>query len=265
MDMRKILVTNDDGIDGLGMKALADRLSALDGVDVYVLAPDSNRSAVSSLLTMSSPMKFVRRRDLGRNWFSCSGSPVDCVIAGLCSDVFGERVKFDAVFSGINKGANLGTDIVYSGTCAAARQSVLYKVPGVAVSVESYDGSWKFDDVADFCAKNLDKLISLSASGSSPSSSCDLFVSVNACSSDNHKDAVFTSLCERDYCDRISILDDPNGNGDVFYGFFKGGEIKSRSRGGKAPVDFDVSFRGGISVTRVFAEPSFFDDSASIF
>jgi hypothetical protein len=88
---------------------------------------------------------------------------------------------------------------------------------------------------------------------------------VNACSSDNHKDAVFTSLCERDYCDRISILDDPNGNGDVFYGFFKGGEIKSRSRGGKAPVDFDVSFRGGISVTRVFAEPSFFDDSASIF
>ena len=155
MDMRKILVTNDDGIDGEGMKALADRLSMLEGVEVYVLAPDSNRSAVSSLLTMASPMKFVRRRDKGDRWFSCSGSPVDCVIAALCSDVFGERVEFDAVFSGINKGANLGTDIVYSGTCAAARQSVLYKVPGIAVSVESYDGTWKFSDVADFCRDKI--------------------------------------------------------------------------------------------------------------
>ncbi|MBR6913542.1 MAG: 5'/3'-nucleotidase SurE [Treponema sp.] len=265
MNNRKILVTSDDGIDGAGLKSLVEKLSAVGGVDVYVLAPDSNRSAVSSLLTMTEPMKFVRRRDKGERWFSCSGSPVDCVIAALCSTLFGESVKFDAVFSGINKGANLGTDIVYSGTCAAARQSVLYDIPGIAVSVESYDGTWKFDDVADFCAKNLDRLISLCRSGSSEKSSCDLFVSVNASSSDNHKDAVFTSLSARDYCDRISILNDPNENADVFYGFFRGGQIKSNVRDRRSPLDFDVSFGGGISVTRVFAEPTAFDDSGSIF
>jgi len=260
--MKRILITNDDGIDGAGLIVLADRISKLHDVEIYVMAPDSNRSAVSSLLTMASPMKFVRRRDKGVNWFSCSGSPVDCVIAGLSSNVFdinkNENVKFDAVISGINKGANLGTDVIYSGTCAAARQAVLYGVPGIALSVESYDGTWKFDALADFCAENLDKLISLSTK--------ELFVSVNARSSDNYNGVVFSSLSIRDYCDRIKILEDPNGKSDLFYGFFKGGDIKSSGRKDeKSPVDFNVSFGGKISITRIFAEQTSFDDFSKIF
>lgn len=254
-----ILLTNDDGIDGEGLLALADALSRVEGISVFVMAPDSNRSAVSSLLTMTKPMKFVRRRE---NWFSCSGSPVDCVIAGLRSSIF-DGVKFDAVVSGINKGANLGTDVVYSGTCAAARQATLYGIPGIALSVESYDGNWDFSGMARFCAENVSRLVSLCTG--------ELFVSVNGRSSDKYSGAVFSSLSVRDYKDQFRILADPAGkNPDLFYGFFVGSEISTAARSGasrdsadffvtKEPAD-DGSFR--VSVTRIFAEPSAADDSS---
>lgn len=252
--MMNILLTNDDGIDGEGLRVLYERLSLLPNVHLYVMAPDSNRSAVSSLLTMMKPMKFVKKSE---RVFSCSGSPVDCVISSMCSNVFANSecadengfVKFDAVISGINKGANLGTDVVYSGTCAAARQSVLYNVPGIALSVESYDGTWNFNAMANFCAENLEKLISLSTSM--------LFVSVNGRSSDKYNEAVFTLPSIRNYGDRFKIISDPSGNENVSYGFFVSGEIKTfaKEKTDFELSDFSVSKNNKVSITRIYAEP----------
>lgn len=234
MYSKNILLTNDDGIDGEGLLELEKKLSEV--CNVYVLAPSSNRSAVSSQLTMHYPLKIEKRGD---NRFACFGSPVDCVITALRSDLFG--VRFDAVFSGINKGANLGTDIIYSGTAAAARQAVLYKIPGIAVSLESFDDIWKYSALADFCAKNLEKLISLCTD--------ELFVSLNACSSDKYKEAVISPLCIRDYRDMVSIIKAPD---DKLYSFFKGGNIQSKGVDG---CDAYISESGRIAISRIYAEP----------
>ncbi len=248
-----LLLTNDDGITGEGLILLEKTLKDA-GASVFVLAPDSNCSGVSSLLTMENPLVFRRVKE---NWFSCSGSPVDCTISAILSTIFGGR-KFDAVISGINKGANLGTDVVYSGTCAAARQAVLYGVPGIALSVESYDGTWKFGAMAEFCAKNLKKLISLCTN--------DVFVSVNGRSADIYNGVGFASLSIRDYRDRVSLISDPNGSDDVFYGFFAGGNIQSSKRKEeKCEDDFSMSSRGLVCVTRIFAEPSAKNDFGSEF
>ena len=126
----KVLVTNDDGIEGEGLKVLVDSLKKV--ADVYVLAPDSNRSAVSSKISMWNNLVLKKH---GEQFYSCSGMPADCVICAVKSQFFG--VEFDAVISGINAGPNLGTDVIYSGTCAAARQAVLMGLAGIAVSLES--------------------------------------------------------------------------------------------------------------------------------
>ena len=231
---RAVLLTNDDGIQCEGLTVLEQALRAV--ADVYVLAPDGNRSAVSNHITMHRPLCLSA---CGAGRFASEGNPVDCVIAALRSDLFG--VRFDAVVSGINRGANLGTDIVYSGTAAAARQAVLYGMPGIAVSLESYDGSWQFAPLADFVAKNLGALVSLCTK--------DSFVSVNAASRSSYAGVAVTTLSRRNYLDRVEILDAPDGKR---YGFFAGGEIVT---GGAAGNDYEAVRDGKISVSLVRAEP----------
>ena len=233
MSRRRILVTNDDGIWAEGLRVLIEKLSSVR--NVYGMAPEENRSAVSNLFSMSRPL---RLKKVGEREYSCSGSPADCVIVATRSNLFG--VSFDAVVSGINRGANLGTDIVYSGTAAAARQAVLYKYPGIAVSLESEDGSFNFAPLAEFVAKNLETLISLSSD--------ELFVSLNAYSSDNYNEAVFTSLCERNYNDTVSIVDGDDG---FKYGSICGGELVSS--GGE---DFPAVKAGKISISLIRASPT---------
>ena len=228
----KILLTNDDGISCEGLRVLAEKLSSM--CDVYVLAPDANRSAVSNKFSMNSPLRISH---VGEKMYSCSGTPCDCVIVATKSNLFG--VKFDAVVSGINRGANLGTDIIYSGTIAAARQAVLYGIPGIAASLESRDGiEFNFSPLAEFISKNLGKLISLSSQ--------NLFVSLNAYSSDDYNEVVFTSLSERDYNDVVPLIDAPDG---FKYGFICGGELVSKGE------DFDAARAGKISISLVSVNP----------
>lgn len=239
LSRKKILITNDDGIDGEGLRALAARMSEC--CDVYILAPDSNRSAVSSMITMG---RHIELKKHSRNAFSCSGSPADCVIAALRSELFG--VQFDAVFSGINSGPNMGTDVVYSGTCAAARQAVLLGVPGIAVSLEASgldysSGDFNFGPLADFCAKNVGSLISLCSGG--------VFVSLNATSSDEYSEAVFASLCRRDYGDMFFLKKSADG----FSGMCISEEIKVC---GAEDCDYNAARSGKIAVSLIYAEPA---------
>lgn len=236
---KKILVTNDDGIDGEGLKVLVSSLARV--CEVYVLAPDSNRSAVSSKITMGRRLNFSRKSE---REYACSGMPADCVICALTSPLF--DVHFDAVVSGINAGPNMGTDVIYSGTCAAARQAVLMGVPGIAVSLESQffdyvqDG-FNFRPLADFCANNLDTLISL-CSG-------DVFVSLNATSADSYKEAVFASACRRDYGDKVLI--DDNGD-DCLSGICMSEGI---TVSGESDSDYTIARSGKIAISLIYAEP----------
>ena len=236
---KKILVTNDDGIEGEGLKVLVESLKKV--CDVYILAPDSNCSAVSSKITMGRKLQ-IHKHDEGV--YSCSGMPADCVISALTSPLFG--FEFDAVVSGINAGPNMGTDVVYSGTCAAARQAVLMGIPGIAVSLESKffdyarDG-FNFKPLADFTAKNLNTLISLCTG--------EVFVSLNATSADTYKEAVFASLCVRDYGDEV-VLESESDNS--LTGLCTTGTI---SVSGNEDSDYNIARSGKIAISLIYAEP----------
>lgn len=137
----RVLLTNDDGIAADGLAAVRVALARA-GMDVLTLAPDGNRSATGHHTTIREPITLRRLPDdqLGERW-SCTGSPVDCVRMGLLS---GQFVDVDVVVSGINHGVNLGEDVFYSGTVAAAIESVLLGYPALAVSQAATPGSTGF-------------------------------------------------------------------------------------------------------------------------
>ncbi len=123
----KILVTNDDGIHAPGIRVLAEELSRLG--EVAVVAPDRERSAVGHALTLHHPLRAER---VAHNWFAVDGTPTDCVNLGIHSLL---DFQPNLVVSGINRGANLGDDITYSGTVAGALEATLMGIPAIAVSL----------------------------------------------------------------------------------------------------------------------------------
>jgi 5'-nucleotidase len=126
----KILISNDDGVSAPGLKVLADALADLG--EVIVVAPDRNRSAASSSLTIDNPLR-VTKTSLG--YYAVSGTPADCILIAHHSILRGELP--DIVVSGINMGANLGDDVLYSGTVAAAIEGRFLGVPALAISMAS--------------------------------------------------------------------------------------------------------------------------------
>ncbi len=129
----KILLTNDDGIDADGLQILKEVLSAEH--DVFVIAPDRERSACSNIFTMRDEVIIT---DRGKNSFSVSGYPADCVSIGVHSDIIPD---IDLVISGINHGPNLGDDIHFSGTVAGARTAFIFGKPAIAASIDSFHTS----------------------------------------------------------------------------------------------------------------------------
>ena len=123
-----VLLTNDDGIGARGLHELRRALGELDGVEVRVIAPDSNRSASARSITTRSPIWVEEVEfDDGTIGFATEGTPVDCVrFAEL--GLLGERP--DLIVSGINHGSNLGDDVTYSGTVAAAFEGIVLGLPG---------------------------------------------------------------------------------------------------------------------------------------
>lgn len=146
-----ILLTNDDGIEAEGLKTLEKVLG--DFVRLVVVAPDRERSAVSHGLTIHSPLEIKK---LEKDRYTLNGTPADCVIYALqhLFDVFPNMV-----ISGINHGANLGDDIMYSGTVAAAREASRHGIPSMAVSQAYDDRPIRFKECAAFTRKLVSTLI----------------------------------------------------------------------------------------------------------
>jgi 5'-nucleotidase len=147
--MLEVLLTNDDGIEAEGLQALRRTLGDLDGVRLEVIAPDGNRSATARSITTRRPL-LVTEVDFGDGTvgYATDGTPVDCVRLAQLGLIDGLNV--DLVVSGINHGANLGDDITYSGTVAAALEALILGVPGIAVSQQSRGRELDFSDTSGF-------------------------------------------------------------------------------------------------------------------
>ncbi len=145
----KILISNDDGYLATGINALTDALEQV--ADVVVVAPDRNRSAASSSLTLHTPL---RVRKYGENRYKVDGTPSDCVHLAVTGFLDEEP---DLVVSGINHGANLGDDVIYSGTVAAAMEGRFLGLPTIAVSLVGHDLQ-HFDAAARIASELVQKI-----------------------------------------------------------------------------------------------------------
>ena len=143
---KRILLSNDDGIGAEGLQALAKALEEV--AEVWVIAPDQERSGHSHALSLHRPLKTTQLRS---RWFQLSGTPVDCVFMAFHNLM--KDAPPDLVVSGINHGANLATDVFYSGTVAIAREAALRGVPGIAMSLVSKT-STRFEHALP-CARRL--------------------------------------------------------------------------------------------------------------
>ena len=160
----RVLLTNDDGIEAEGLQALRRALRGVPGIELAVIAPDGNRSATARSITTRRPL-WVQQVDFGdgTHGYATDGTPVDCVrLAAL--GLVGEQPEL--IVSGINHGSNLGDDITYSGTVAAALEALLLGVPGIAVSQQStaremdfrLGSRFAFDVAAEFVARVVEEL-----------------------------------------------------------------------------------------------------------
>ena len=232
----KILLTNDDGIQSGGLQKLAEVLRSRPEHRVYVIAPENNRSGISHAVSvLSAPVKLTK---LSEDTWTCSGYPADCVIVAILGEL---PWKPDLVISGINEGENLGTDIIYSGTAAAARQASLAGIPAIALSLASYDNLC-FDMAALWAADHLEELVALWEE--------DTFLNVNIPNCPGGPDGmVAASPAHKKYSDVLKVMTAPD---ESRWCFLTLGEDDVPKEAGS---DCDAVSRNLVSVSSVYNYP----------
>lgn len=255
MSAMKVLLTNDDGITASGLHAFRRALLRIPGIELAVIAPDSNRSAVGRGITTREPLVVdeVEFGD-GTTGFATDGTPVDCVrFATLGLLPFTPEL----IVAGINHGANLGDDITYSGTVAAAFEGVILDIPAIAVSQQAvrgqmgwhFGGELDFDAGAEFAANLVARLDDLPLPPGT-------LLNVNVPAGE----VLGTRVCKlgrRIYRDRLELQDEDEGNGrrrfriygdDPSYVDEDGTDFEAIAEGHIAvtPVHFDLTHRPSI-------------------
>lgn len=228
MKRPRILVCNDDGIHGPGLPALIAAMRRVGEVTVSV--PEHERSADSHSLTLHKPIR-VRRTEPGV--YTLNGSPADCARFGVLEIL---RQKVDLVVSGINRGYNLGEDVIYSGTVAAAMEATLLKVPALAFSQDP--GSEDYRAAAAFAQGLARRTLRRGL----PPGTC-LNVNFPVPGRSGFKGAVATRLGRRIYGTDITRRADPRG---LDYFWLAGREVTGVDEPG---TDVAVVGRGRVSVT----------------
>jgi 5'-nucleotidase len=225
-----IMVTNDDGIQAPGILALTAALRELG--DVTVVAPDRERSAAGHSLTLHSPLRVF---ELKKGFYAVDGTPTDCVNMGIHSLL---SFRPDLVVSGINHGPNLGDDITYSGTVAAAMEATLMGIPAMAVSLATYERSGHFS-VAALVAVRLAKQV---IANGLPE---DTFLNVNIpdCSEADMNSVLVTRQGKRSFVGKIEDKTDPRGRKYYWIG------SEEPSFNDEEGTDFHALNRRHVSVT----------------
>lgn len=222
-----ILLTNDDGIRARGLMAMRDHLEDLGSV--MVVAPENEMSGVSHSVTLEKP---IRVRWIDRNTAAVNGTPTDCMLLAVHELL---KKRPDVVVSGINLGPNLGNDVTYSGTVAAALEAAIHGIKAVSISVVSRKDP-DFGPAARFGKKLIQHLKGVEV----PS---DTFLNVNV--PDGEVRGVrITRLGRRTYRDDVVQIDDPEGK--MYYKI--GGEPVCEMEEG---TDVEAIEKGFISVTPI--------------
>jgi 5'/3'-nucleotidase len=206
----KVLLTNDDGIQASGLHAMRRALLEIPGIELAVIAPDSNRSATARSITTRRPL-WVEEVEFGdgTSGFATDGTPVDCVRFATLGLI---EFQPELIVSGINHGSNLGDDITYSGTVAAALEGVVLGIPAIAVSQQAdraglsyhHEGSFGFAAVASFAARIVEQLDEFPMPD-------ETLINVN-CPAGEVKGAQVTRLGKRRYNDTLELEEeDPSG------------------------------------------------------
>ena len=224
-----ILLTNDDGIHSKGILTLAKHLTRKH--DVYVVAPERERTCVAHAVTLHKPLRF---REVSERMYASNGTPADCVLLGV-NAILPRRPDF--VVSGINTGPNMGQDVNYSGTVAAAKEGALLDIPSMAVSICAR-GKFLFDDAAGVAAGVIDAL----CEGEAPAGT---FANVNIPNLPRSmlKGFSVTRLGKRIYNDIVHERIDPRGG--KYYWIGGNGDNYERRRG----TDFYAVEKGFVSIT----------------
>ena len=254
----RVLLTNDDGIQAEGLHALRRALAPIEDVEVHVIVPDSNRSATARSITTRSPLTVEEvRLDDGASAFATDGTPVDCVrFADL--GLVGERPEL--IVSGINHGSNLGDDITYSGTVAAAFEGIVLGIPAVAISQQSQarEMGFRFGRQFDFrtsAALGAAIVRRIADHGLPPGT----LLNVN-CPADPPSGIEVTRLGKRLYDDELKLVEESGDGRRRFeiYGFEPSFEDEpgtdlaaiARGRVSLTPVHFDLTHQDGLGHLR---------------
>ncbi len=208
----KVLLTNDDGINAIGLHAMRRALLEVPGLELAVIAPDSNRSATARSITTRTPL-WVDEVELGdgTTGYATDGTPVDCVRFAALGLI---EFKPELIVSGINHGSNLGDDITYSGTVAAALEGIVLGIPAIAVSQQADRGQvdfragrrWSpedFEDAARFVGRMVEELDEV------PMPAATL-LNVN-CPAGKIEGARACKLGKRIYRDRLELAEEEEG------------------------------------------------------
>ena len=198
----RVLLTNDDGLAAPGLLALARAMRS--AADTFVVAPEHERSAASHSITLHKPLRVARAAlgDIDVPAWATNGTPADCVVLAVLDLL---STPPDVVVSGINRGANLGMDLVYSGTVSGAVEAVLFGIPAVSISVASFtDMHW--EPAATFAATLAGEV---KRHGLPP----DTFLNVNVPNVPGSaiRGVEITRQSSRRYVSRLEKREDPRG------------------------------------------------------
>jgi 5'-nucleotidase len=255
----RVLITNDDGIQATGLHAVRRELIGIEGLEVHVIAPDSNRSATARSITTRSPLWVEEVPfDDGTSGYATDGTPVDCVrFAEL--GLIGERPEL--IVSGVNHGSNLGDDITYSGTVAAALEGIVLGIPAIAISQQSaaHEMDFRLGREFDFsvAAAFAAELVRRVAQEPLPA---DTLLNVN-CPAGQPSGIEVTHLGKRLYNDEMKLVgEDPETGRHRYqiYGFEPSFEDEpgsdlsaiARDRISVTPVHFDLTDRPSLDRLR---------------
>ncbi|UCD17564.1 MAG: 5'/3'-nucleotidase SurE [Candidatus Zixiibacteriota bacterium] len=225
-----ILLTNDDGINADGLKALEKALGRV--ADILVFAPDREQSASSHSLTLDRPLRILER---GPNRYACDGTPTDCVMLAV-HGILKHRLP-DMLISGINHGANMGEDVTYSGTVAAAIEGATLGIPSIAASNTDSVSLDSYQPAARFMARFVRQYSKLTLSP-------DIFLNINfpVLNGPKFSRYAYTSLGQRRYNDIVIEKTDPRGK----HYYWIGGESTWDTVEGS---DFEAVSNGYVSIS----------------
>lgn len=227
----KILISNDDGYQAPGIVALHDALKTI--ADVEVVAPEHNNSAKSNALTLHSPL-YVHQAANGFRYVN--GTPADCVHIAL-TGLLGYRP--DLIVSGINNGANMGDDTIYSGTVGAAMEGYLFGIPAIAFS--QVDKGWGEIESAARCARDMvERMQAQKLIGASP---WLLNVNIPNMPYEALRPLKLCRLGRRHAAERVITQQSPRG--EVMYWIGSAGAAKDATEG----TDFHATAEGHVSMT----------------